>query len=529
MKKLKRIVSMVLSCAMIFSLVACGSGDSVDNSSESGGSTGTGSTNTSVVIGYQSDITDMCPWATANFTNCLDQIYETLVTFDENDEITGCLAESWDVSDDGMTYTFHIREGVTFQNGDPLTAEDVVYSEMMLMNNTVMSALTYGMKDWEVVDENTAQLNMTLPYAQEATLSMLALVCFGVADKSVVEEYEYSWPNDLSGAGTGAYKVASFDAGDALVLEAYDGYWGGAPDVKKCTYKIITDASSAAIAIENGEIDFYAYPSSLDVPNLEANSSISIDEKDVVGDVSIICNLTEANGDSPINNKLVRQAINLALDRDSLLLLSTDGEGYGTSTFFAPSLNGYDSSFEVKQDQEKAKELLKEAGYENGLNLTLSYIEGLHFTVQPLAEGIQSQLGEIGITVSIEPKDMSSGIEALYSGTFGDMTLNVIYTCVIDPFYALYCNVSSEALGSSNCSGYGNSELDELINEGRRENDADKQAEYISQIQTIMDEEVPVLPLINGGINRSVYNSDRLDNVHIDWEKYWRVKNWKLK
>lgn len=465
-------------------------------------------------MAWNYEITDFCPWNTYSDCDLMAQVYETLVRYNTDGDMIGALAESWDVSEDGMTYVFHLREDAKFSNGDPVTAEDVVYTFEMVAGSAGTSGMNYGTESWEEIDEKTVQLNMATPH--EPVLSQLAIPSNSIANKGVVEQYGYDWPREaIEGTGSGAFRFTEYIPGDRLVLEPNEYYWGGESDIQRIEWRFIADPTAASAALQNGEIDFFNYVPTLEVSILEAVDGITVEGKENVGMIYIYCNVDENNQSSPIANKQVRQAITYAIDRDVLLMLGCEGDGYTTSTLIPTPFNGYDASYEIARDVDKAKELMAEAGYADGCELTLTYSPDKHIAFGPIAEGLQAQLAEIGITLTLKTCDSGTADSLAWAHEYGDMGLNVIYAAVEDPQYVQYYSIGSLELGTLNFSGYSNPELDELMSQSRQAS-GEEQAELVKQTTEVAMDEAICISICNGGKNRYAYRSDR----------WWTQQNW---
>ena len=507
---MKKFLSVLLAVTILLSLTVCAA-------AEEGGKT--------VTIAWSTEIMEFCPWNTYGDVDLQMQVHEQLVRYDENDQLVGMLAESWEAAEDGMSYIFHLRKDAKFSNGDPVTADDVVYSMTMAKKAPATGAMTFGIDSWEAIDEHTVKLNMSVPFA--AILSQLVIPTNSVCNKKVVESYGYEWPNQpVEGTGSGAYYIAEYIPGDRLVLKANPYYWGGTPDITTINWRFIGEASSAAIALQNGEVDFYNYVTTLDASLLKNDPNVAIDETVNVGNIYLYCNVSDGNKSSPIANKLVRQAINYAIDRDALVTLGCEGDGYGTSTLIPPVCNGYDASFEITRDVEKAKALLAEAGYANGCELTLTYSPAAHVAYAGLAEGLQAQLAEIGITLKLNVVDNATRETSSYKLEYGDLGLNVIYMSVMDPIYTAFFSTGTADIGTINWCGYSNPELDKIMIGARTAIDPAKQAELVKQATKIILDDAPVISLINGGINRAAYRSDRW-KLYVTWDKRISIWDWK--
>ena len=202
----------------------------------------------------RSSVTSFDPWEGYDNFNVYYQLYDQLVSVDENGEIQPDLAESWEVNEDGTEYTFKLRQDVKFTNGDPMTAEDVAWSINQAIASPNISALTTAWKSAEVVDDDTVKI--TLDYGYAYFLNMLSTSAGSICNKKAVEAAGGSFSNGIEGAGTGAYKIKEFVSGSHLTLEANQDYYKSPADFETVVMDIIADPSTASIALQSGDVDY---------------------------------------------------------------------------------------------------------------------------------------------------------------------------------------------------------------------------------------------------------------------------------
>ena len=226
--------------------------------------------------GRSGDIETLHPsdYSTTIEINILNQVYDKLIYMnpDGAEDPEPRIAESWEISEDGLDYTFHLRDDIKFHDGTPLTAEDVKFSLEMYQNSDYQSANVDGLDTVEVVDDSTVVCHLSSPYSP----FLLGISACNIASKayseSVSAEEFASTPN-----GCGPYRYVSRASGSNVVLEANEDYYGGAPEIKKVTFEVIPDTTTTAIALQTGEVNFAEIASS-NLVMLESNPQITIAE-----------------------------------------------------------------------------------------------------------------------------------------------------------------------------------------------------------------------------------------------------------
>ena len=375
---MKKLLALILALAMTFSLVACGgSGGTTDNAS--GGSAGAGTENTageadgsggaadtatsgsgkdSITIACDQDYETLHPVNTSTTieSTLVNQIYDTLAIDDPADptaDMIPRLAESWEISEDGLCYTFHLRQGVKFHDGSGFTAEDVGFSLDLCAASEYQGSMVDGMDHWEATDDYTINIYTTTPYAPFLrSVVDMPIGCKAYHD-SVDEETFAQAP-----VGCGAYRFVSHSEGDSIKLESFEEYYGGAPAIKNVTFKVIADAAAMSIGLQAGQIDFAEIDASV-LSTLEAAEGVEIATADATTFAFIAMN-TQVE---PYNNVKFRQAVNYAIDREALVTAYAEGHGNVNSNILTPERDGYsDSQIQYEYDPEKAKALLAECG-----------------------------------------------------------------------------------------------------------------------------------------------------------------------
>jgi peptide/nickel transport system substrate-binding protein len=358
--------------------------------------------------------------------------YDTLVTFPDADasSIEPLLAHAWSISDDGLVYTFSLRDDVAFSNGDPLTAEDVVFSFDRLKNVRAQpSFLADPIASLEALDDLTVAI--TLGAARPSFLAELANTAFSVTNAAVVRanggtdgedaaqsDTAQSYLNQTS-AGTGAYLLESWSPQDRTVLVRNPGYWGEQPFFDRVIIVNIPEAATQRVALVSGNIDLATDLTPDQVVALEGNDDIGI----FLGPGSwthfLLMNRDPDIG-GPMADPLVARAVRYALDYQGYRDLWAGSVTPGSNMWIGLA-GAYGQDRAMERDLERARELLAEAGYPDGFEVTLQYPD-LTFAGVSLstnAQKIQADLADVGITVRLLPGEVQVALEGYRSGQQG--------------------------------------------------------------------------------------------------------------
>lgn len=448
-----------------------------------------------IVVAVDADVDTLHPtdFSTTVELGVLNQIYDTLLYYspDGTKDPEPRIAESYEVSDDGLDYTFHLRDDVTFHDGTPVTADDVVFSIELYKASEYQGSQISMLSSVEATDEHTVVCHLDAPYSP-----FLQGICSPmIASKAYYESSEDDFVNNP--IGTGPYKFVSRAKGSNIKLEANEDYYRGAQEIREVTFEVIPDSSTKAIALQTGEVNF-AEIDSATKPQLEANPAITIAEVPTSA-FSYIAMNTEKE---PFNDVKVRQAINYAIDRDNLVAVCYDGEAEVNSNICAKERFGYsDDQFQYTYDPEKAKELLAEAGIETPYDLGEILVAEKYSN---LATVIQNDLKAVGLDVTISVKEFNSYISDLQNGSYGITALNMTLE---GDTQTLEMAFTSDYIGIANNARYSDEEMDKLFEQARTETDNDKRAEIFNEIFTKAQDEAIYAVMCNP-MTLYAYNSD---------------------
>lgn len=403
-------------------------------------------------------------------------IYSRLVEADENMQIHPGLAESWKQLDD-KTMQFNLRKGIKFHNGDDFTAEDVKFSFERMMNSPRIAFVLPPIERIDIVDDYTVNIVTKTPFGP--LLSHLSHPALGMVSKKLLTEN----PEALKekSIGTGSYKFKEWIYGDKLVLEKNEDFYDkNERGLKYIIFKNVVEASNRAIGLETGEIDIATPISSVDEENIKNNPKLQLLTKPSISYTYIGMNMTKA----PLNDIRVRKAINYAIDKQAIIDVILNENGKIATSPIAPGVFGFtDKTKNYEYNVEKAKELMKEAGYENGFTTSILVFSGEANT--QTAEIVQAYLKEIGIDLKIEIVEVSAywdmterGVHNLFLGSWGVVTGDADYG-----LYAMYH--SSAKGGAGNRDFYENEKVDELLDKAKTEIDPETRKKLYEEAQIL--------------------------------------------
>lgn len=540
MKLRKSILSVVLGVALAFSLAACGKTEKEDTNTKE------------EVVEQQKDTNDekTKPAHTAedmivlagarNLVPGLEDVYyssnklgtwEPLISNDEHGNPVGILAESWKRNEDATAWTFHLRQGVKFQNGEEFNADVVVenFNRYKLMESGYSGFTTFkvnelypGLLGCEKVDDSTVKISFSEPIPR---------LLFNMKDTASCMFYPGSWDTTTGyfteqPVGTGPYKIKEVKEDEYVVLEAFDGYWGEKAKTKNIKIRTITDPQARYAALDSGEImgvlDLGAMPATLGEELLK-------DERfAMASQTSTITHMMLLKGEgTKFSDVRLRQAVSLAIDRQLIVDQLWNGCGKPTQNLINRMCPDW-VELPVEYDMEKAKALAKEVLGDSRIPLDM-YTRSLYLDRGPykeMMEYIQSQLSQIGIDATVNVIDSPTYSEMSKAGelganfmTHGMSNLNAYH------FLDIYMS-STGSYNQSQHLAYSNPKADELLSEMKTTLDDKRFHELAVELQEIANEELPVLPLFYDTSNL-IYNqeeitgyedfSDHLDLSHLAW------------
>ena len=417
------------------------------------------------------------------------QIFATPLRFGEDFTPQPYLAESWAFSDDNKTLTLKLRQGATFHDGKPITAEDVKYSMEVVKANHPFATMLAPVESVDATDPLTVTVHLSRPHP--AILLALSSALMPVLPKHVFDDgtdIKANPKNNLP-VGSGPFKVTAFEPGQHIVLEKYDGFFlSGRPYLDRIVIKQYQDVNSAGLGVEAGEAQMLP---NLDSPRLikrlAETKDVTVTDKGYAGIGAL--NWLAFNTKKPgLSDVRVRQAISYALDRNFVTKALHGGLSkpaieavVSSSPFFTENVERYD------HDEAKAKALLTEAGFGEGgqkLGLTIDYLPGDDEQQRSVAEYVKAQLTKVGIDVTVRASpDFPSWAQRVSNGDF-DMTTDIVFNWG-DPHIGVtrtyLCSNIKPGVIWSNTQSYCNEEVDKLLNGAAIETDEAKRKELYAQ------------------------------------------------
>ena len=553
-----------LGAALATVLAACSSGSSASNSSNNAaggssssssqssssgsaaptGSLGADCTGTTINIGTNADANNINPILAVDLDGRFrtDLVFDPLVQVDPV-KLTAvpALADSWTVSSDQKTYTFKLHPGVKFSDGTPLTAKDVAFTVMQILNpkytgpfqkdwsrlvgsDDVVAGKATSLSGLKVIDDATISMTLKEPYAGFLTVIARQLKTLPSHLLANGEALDPASKFSLNPVGSGPYKFVSWNKGTAFKVQANDSYWGGAPCMKSITQTIIPDTNTLTAALQSGDIDASIIPPPSALKTLAGDNQLTIDQLPPLTAEGLYFNMRKEPWKS---NAKLRQAIAYALDMSTFskqFLATTDPK---QASFYSSASWAYDSSLKLPTfDVAKAKQMLADAGYSNGgVTITIATNSGNAFRAQEQTY-VQEALKAIGITVKLTSNDWATFIGGVGKGDFDVAALNGGDNAgVPDPTSLDTTYVTG---GATNYSGYTNSKVDSLLAQAGQTNDEATRKGLYQQVQAQLAQDLPFLPTF-WRPNVLVVKKSMKNVSPSVIGAYWNIQNWSNK
>lgn len=417
-------------------------------------------------------------------------IFDRLVRYKPGTtEIEPSLATSWETPDP-MTYVFNLRDDVEFHDGTPFTAEDVKYSlDRVVQLEGAPSYLLMIINEIEVL--GTYRVKITLNQEFAPFLSVLAHPVASIVSTTAAEDFGEDFGQNP--VGTGSFIFDNWTAGELIIVSNKD-YFRGPPKLERIVFKIIHEASARKEALEQGDVDVVMGGGILatDLPSIEDNPDIQVHK----GVSSTVEYLGFNTLKQPLNDSKVREAISYAIDYDALINDALGGRADRIGGPIPPTIFGYKETDLRERDLDRARELLEEAGYSEGFDISLTYNIG-SLERRRMAEVIRDSLADVDITVRIKGLDWESAIDE-YLSMGHEMMLNGWIPDYFDPdsYVSPQFHTFSAAPYGANVFGLSNPEIDALIDEGMVTTDLERRLEIYQEMTDLINEEMPCLFLL---------------------------------
>lgn len=423
----------------------------------------------------------------------LDAIFEKLVTFAPDMSIEPQLAQDWEVADDDLTWTFTLREDAVFSSGNPVTAEAIKFSldrarseETAAPNRSVLTAIDQV----NVVDDSTVEIVTAEPFPD--LLQALADRASIIHDPENVEQYDDPRDVGLNPVGSGPYQLAEWETGINVVLERNPEYAGEQPAIDRIEYRTVPEAGTRMSMIQTGEADLISAPVLDDLDDLRDNPDVEV----MVEEGLLLVNFEIRMDAEHVDDPLVRQAMNYAVDKDAIINDLLDGLA---TPHCSPLTRGIGPDFFIEvncweYDPDQATDLLEEAGYADGFEMEMWCPSGRYLKDREICEAVQAYLSAVGIQADLQTFEWATYTE-LWSDP--DRTMWMIgraagFTDFI--FNRMFMEDQMDS-GANNNTRFSDERVTELVQLGRSTFDVEERAEYYHEIQEIVSEQAPYLTL----------------------------------
>lgn len=472
----KKLLALFLALVMVGAVLpGCGDGSKDPGGQGNNGKTGEPVKGGEITVGIAQDLDDsLDPHQTvaAGTREVLFNIFEGLVKPNSDGEMIPAVAEKYELSEDGTTYTFTLREGVKFHNGQTVTAEDVVYSINRCAavpegQEKPLVAAFSAVKSVEALDEKTVAVTIA-----QRDLEFISYMTAAI----IPADYENQ---DTAPVGTGPFKFVSRTPQQDFVMERFEDYWGAPAWLDKVTYKICENADALVMNLNGGSIDLCAHLTSAQASQLNQNFQV------LEGTMNLVQAIYLNNQAKPFDNQLVRQALCYAIDRQGIMDMVADGHGTAVGSSIYPAFTKYflpELVDKYPHDVAKTKELLAQAGYPDGFDMTIS-VPNNYQPHMDTAEVVAEQLREAGINVTIQPVEWSTWLDTIYNGRQFQATVvgvdaaNMTARAMLERFTSDY---------GKNFINYNNPAYDALFQQAINATDEDTQTDLYKQMETML-------------------------------------------
>lgn len=447
-----------------------------------------------LIFSASADATTLDPHNTTDTESdqVIGMVFEGLLGFDEKMQIVGRLAESWGVAEDGVTWTFKLRQGVTFHDGAPLDADAVRRNFDRVLDPKQKHKrlpLFVMLERVEVVDPHTVRIVTKYPFgAFEPTI---AHISSSIVSPRAAEQHGLEFGRTAAAtAGTGPYRVASWRKDQELVLERVDRHWRVDPPTKRIVYRPIPEGAARVLALEAGDVDVISRVPPPELTRLGNSDRVSLLKTVSIGAQQFRFNLTK----KPLDDTRVRQAISYAIDRRAIVDTIVAGFATPSTSALTPIMRGYANLGEIPYDPEKARALLREAGYPNGFKTTIATTPRYPMGVE-LAEAVAAQLKVVGIDAAIRVYDWGTMVQ-FWAGLPPEKNTQEVFimgagASTADADWGLRPIFMTAPTNENNYGYYSNAEFDRVIQAAMRETDAGKRQQLYKRAQEIVYLEDP--------------------------------------
>ncbi len=450
-----------------------------------------------LVIGFPTDIAtlDVHKASGLHIIGFDDQIADVLIRLDDKGAPIPWLAESWEWQDGGKSLVLKIRDNVKMHDGNVLSAEDVRYSIERFRKYSVGQAALSMVKSIEALPGNKVKVSMDAPFAP--LLPSFAYSTIGIYSKAAIEK---AGDDNFarSPAGPGPYKFVEQKKGESVTLQAFDDYWAGKPKIKTVVVRAIPEMGARVAALESGDVDLIFNVAPQDAQRLGQNTKLSVLTPPSARLDRLYFNVSH----KPFDNKLLRQAVAHAIDREAITKAVFLGMAKVSHSQGPEGAFGYTGEYDVyKYDPAKAKQLLAQAGVPNGFSFKFYFSPGRYLLDQNVVEAMKAQLGQVGIQAEVITMEW---------GAYSEFIAKPVQENQAEAMFIGWRSINGDVdsaiqdMGSkffppngNNNSFYKSETFDKLLQQEQSEGDNQKRAELLKQMQQVTMDDLPLIPLYN--------------------------------
>jgi peptide/nickel transport system substrate-binding protein len=434
-------------------------------------------------------------------------LFNRLFKLNTDFEVVPDLAESWEQPSD-TEWVIKIKEGVMFHDGTEMTSEDVVYSLLRSKEMPKVQQVLSEVNTIEVVD------TYTVKFVTESAFAPFLYTLVHAGTSIVPKGYVESGDDFVNPVGSGPYTFVEWVSGDKVVLVKNADYFDAdnMGQSETITFRVIPEGTSRTIALETGEVDVVMELQSMDASKVTDNADLELFTKPSTSIAWYGMNTEKP----PFDNKLVRQAFQYAIDKEAVLIVAIDGAGIVANSVMAPSFLGYKDG-PYTYDPEKAKALLTEAGYPDGFEMSI-WASGDER--KRIAEVVQANLMDIGVTASIEMLEWGTYIDRLLNGE--EETYVLSWTSNPDPDATLTPHYFSGNVGGMNFARIVDPKIDEMLKNAREELDLGERELLYNDFHDYINDQAPNIPLF---VKNVVVGANKdLQNVELSPQGLWNLQ-----
>lgn len=485
----RKLLCAILSLTVALTCTACGGKETPAASGAPTASAPAPEAKTELVIAITKDINSIDPHVLGNTLTSAVQanMYEWLIKRDADNNLIPGLADSWTQVDD-TTWSFHLREGVQFHSGNPLTSADVQFSLMRIQGDQFTERSNYvQIKEVKIIDDANFEIITNGP--DPALLNRISRLGSGILDSKLFQELgEEEYTRQVS--GTGPYKLERWSKDSSIVMVKNDNYWGDDPTWEKVTFRVIPEESTRTAELLTGGVDVALDISPAEVERVNSNPGTHVESFST----SRVLYWVVRTSTEGLNDVRVRQAIDYAIDDQMLIDTIYGGAGTPTQTIVAPGVFGSNPDLvgTCRYDLEKAKQLLADSGYE-GLRFELASGNGQYLKDKELTELVAAMLDQAGFQVELNIMDTSRFTEIKNAREFHGLRMNGYSSSMSDAFKDL-TPFSQE--NPVQLTDWHNAEFDQLFAESETMMDREQREANYRHMQELMDQELPVIPML---------------------------------